>query len=283
MKVLTLGQGFVSQHLPYQSTNYRLEATIMSVRTVLDAHKPDVIINCIGKTGTPNVDWCEDNKEETVRSNVVIPTLLAEECNKRNIHLIHVGSGCIFYGSSPNMFYGTNVFGKPIQVDLGWTEKDFANPESFYSKTKYASDLVLGSIPNITVLRIRMPISDRNVPRNLISKLRKYDKVIDIPNSVTFMDDFVNCVDWVVKNRVTGIYHVTNPQTLTAAQIMREYQKYVPEHTFSVISEQELGSLTAAKRSNCVLNTEKLNKAGFKMALAEEALSRCMANYIKNV
>jgi dTDP-4-dehydrorhamnose reductase len=36
---------------------------------VLDEVKPDVVINAAGKTGKPNVDWCEDHKEETLRSN----------------------------------------------------------------------------------------------------------------------------------------------------------------------------------------------------------------------
>jgi dTDP-4-dehydrorhamnose reductase len=284
MKILTLGKGFVSQHLPYDSTDYRIEPTIMSVRTVLDAHKPDVIVNCIGKTGTPNVDWCESNKSITAETNAVLPVMLAKECADRNIHMVHIGSGCIFYGKSPNSrWYTSEVTRKPVEVDFGWKETDAANPESFYSKTKAAADLVLGDMDNVAVLRIRMPISSIKVPRNLISKLIKYDKVIDIPNSVTFMDDLVSCVDWAINNKVTGIWHVTNPQTLTAAQIMKEYQKYVPNHKFRTISEEELGSLTVAKRSNCVLNTEKLRNAGFQMSLAEDALKKCMSEYIKNI
>lgn len=280
MKILTLGKGFVSQHLPYPSTDYRIDPNINSVRTVLDYHKPDVLINCIGKTGSPNVDWCESNKSATAASNIIIPTLLAEECQKRSIKLIHVGSGCIFYGQSPNMFYGNNIFNKPIAVDLGWNENDFANPQSYYSKTKYAADLALSGLPNVATLRIRMPISNKCLDRNLINKLVKYDKVIDIPNSVTFMDDFVRCVDWVIKEDINGLYHVTNPGTVTAAQLMKEFQKYFKDHKFEVINENQLAELTVAKRSNCVLDTTKLRKAGFMMDLAEGALTRCMKEYI---
>jgi 3,5-epimerase/4-reductase len=37
----------------------------------LDAIKPTHVLNSAGVTGRPNVDWCEANKAETIRSNVI--------------------------------------------------------------------------------------------------------------------------------------------------------------------------------------------------------------------
>lgn len=286
MKILTLGKGFVSDHLPYEIIDERLSGLSSMTRDMLEDYRPDVLVNCIGKTGRPNVDWCENHKEETYHANVVLPLMLAAECAKLDIHLIHIGSGCIYFGESPNhsdhlvqMMSGKNIaYGLK---DLGWKESDFANPQSFYSKTKYACDLLLGEMPNVTTLRIRMPISTKNVPRNFINKVRGYREVIDAPNSVTFMDDLIACVDWVIDNSVTGLYHVTNPEPLSAAQVMREYQKYVPEHQFDVISTAQLDKLTVAKRSNCILNTDKLTQAGFRMTPTQEALEGCMHEFIK--
>jgi dTDP-4-dehydrorhamnose reductase len=231
------------------------------------------------------VDQCELIKHEVYTANTIIPAIVAEACEKKNIHFIHIGSGCIFYHNSPNMLYGTrqtNPFDN-FEVDTGWKENDFANPESYYSKTKYAADLLLGSLPNVSILRVRMPISDKDNPRNLLNKLRKYNKVIDIPNSMTFMSDFVKCIDWCAVNHRTGMYHVTNPGTLTAAQIMNEYKKYVPNHTFDIINESQLSSLTVAKRSNCILNSDKLRNDGFNMTSVKDALADCMHSYIKNI
>jgi len=64
---------------------------------------------------------------------------------------------------------------------------------------------------------------------------------------------------------------------------MREYQKYVPDHKFEVISEAELDSLTVAKRSNCIIYSRKLLSVGFKMTPSQEALESCMATYVKNL
>jgi len=251
-------------------------------KQVLDKYKPDVVINCIGKTGRPNVDWCESNKTETYLTNVVLPSILANSCFKYNIHYIMIGSGCIYFGKSPNKFaVGCTQYA--IETDHGWNETDPANPKSYYSQTKYACDLTIGSLSNVTTLRIRIPISTKNNERNFINKIQGYSNLVDIPNSVTFMDDFVRCVDWIIKENKFGIFHITNPEPVSAAQVMREYQKYVPEHKFSIINEQELDLLTKAKRSNCILNTDKLNQAGFFMTPSEKALKKCMANYIINI
>src|SRR5690606_7789662 len=101
--------------------------------------------------------------------------VIAEVCREVGAHLIQISSGCIYYGTAPDHH--------------SWKEHDFANPESYYSKTKYACDLLIGDLPHVTNLRIRMPISDRNNQRNFINKIMCYDKVIDEPNSVTFMSD----------------------------------------------------------------------------------------------
>ena len=293
MKVLTLGQGFVADHLPYPNINVRLDTSSKAIDFFLDTYKPSVLINCIGKTGRPNVDWCESNREITAATNTALPILLAESCAKKGVHLIHIGSGCIYFGPSPRAMnhYHMHSPTSPdyphktsvVTTDAGWKEVDFANPQSYYSKSKYACDLMLGQMNHVTTLRIRMPISTKDNQRNLINKLRGYKQVIDIPNSMTFMDDLVRCVDWAATKGQVGIFHVTNPQPITAARIMREYQKYVPEHQFSIITEQELDQMTLAKRSNCILSTEKLNAAGFFMTDSEKALTTCMAEYVKNM
>ncbi len=275
MKIMTIGAGFVSEHLPYGNIKYRINGA-SDVEELLAHYTPDVLVNCIGKTGRPNVDWCESNKEATAFANTAVPIMLAEGCKKVGIQMIQIGSGCIFFGKSP--YKGETSAAK----DPGWREEDFAKPESYYSKSKYACDLALGQMDNVTTLRIRMPISTKNVERNLINKLRNYKQVIDIPNSVTFMDDLVRCVDWAARNDKMGIYHVTNPGAVTAAQIMTEYQKHVPEHKFEIIDERQLDALTVAKRSNCIIDSSKLARAGFTMTPSKEALAACMAEYIKN-
>jgi 3,5-epimerase/4-reductase len=287
MKVMTIGAGFVSEHLPYQTLDTRIDFSSKAIDNMLEVNKPDVLINCIGKTGRPNVDWVEVNREISASTNTALPILLAEACAKKSIHLIQLGSGCIFFGKSPHEeIYDIdegNVSLGVIINDTGWREDDFANPVSFYSRTKYACDLILDHLSNVTTLRIRMPISTRNHHRNLINKLRGYKQVIDIPNSMTFMGDLTRCVDWIIKGSHMGTFHVTNPEPLSPADFMREYQKYVPSHSFEIINEKQLDKIMLAKRSNCIINSDKLKNAGFTMTPSREALTDYMAQYVKNI
>lgn len=57
----------------------------------------------------------------------------------------------------------------------------------------------------------------------------------------------------------------------------------MPEHQFKVIDEHRLDDLVVAKRSNCILSTEKLQLAGFRMTPTEDELKYCMSHYVKNM
>lgn len=280
MKVIVVGAGFIASHLKYEVINNRLIADDFDIRMMLKNYNPDVVINCIGYCGIQNIDDCEINKEKTLESNLIIPTILATECNKQNIKMIHIGSGCIFYGESPNIKVSLSG-----PKDMGWKENH--NPKlqnaSFYSKIKYACDLAIGNLPNVCVLRIRMPISHKNSPRNLINKLLKYENILEAENSVTFIKDLANVIDWVIENNKTGIYHVTNPTPITHIQLLEEYRKYHPEHIYNKINEEQLQNFISAPRSNCFLNTDKLISEGFIMTPTIQGLEECMARYVKGI
>jgi 3,5-epimerase/4-reductase len=286
MKVLVLGNGFIAAHLNYEILDARVFPDREYIFNLLSYHKPDVIINCMGYCGVKNIDDCELNKERTLESNLTIPTMLAAECNKLGIRMVHIGSGCIFYGRSPNSIRDPNsklIIGDAF-VDHGWKETD--NPKlesaSFYSKIKYACDLAVGNLPNTCILRIRMPISYKNSPRNLINKLLKYENVLEAPNSVTFLMDLTRAIEWAIENNKTGVYHVTNPTPMTHVQLLEEYRKYVPSHKYNVINEEQLQNFITAPRSNCLLNTDKLTAEGFSMTPTLDALKECMDRYVRN-
>lgn len=228
----------------------------------LDETKPTVVINTAGKTGRPNVDWCEDHKEETLRANVIGPLILLEECMKRNIYFVHVGSGCIYGGESP---------------EGGFTEENAPNfYGSFYSLTKYTSDLLLQRFP-ILNLRLRMPFDGTTNERNLIMKLKKYKKVLDEPNSLTYLPDFLRALKVLVEKKTTGTFNIVNPGALSPYHVMQEYQRIVdPTHTFERLTLQDLGSVVKAERSNCVLSAKKLQDAGITLQSAEDALAEAL-------
>lgn len=100
-----------------------------SVIAEIEKYKPTHVINAAGVTGRPNVDWCEDNRPETVRANVVGVLNLADICASRGIHHLLYATGCIFE------YDATHVIG-----GQGFTETDKPNfHASFYSHTKVST------------------------------------------------------------------------------------------------------------------------------------------------
>ncbi len=241
------------------------------VKEELARVKPSHVINTAGKTGRPNIDWCEDHRSETVYSNITGPLVLMKECLDAGIHLTHLSSGCIFDGASPQ--------------PGGFTEEDEPHTVSFYAWTKATSDSILKHFP-VLVLRLRMPIDDEPTPRNLIDKLVSYPMVIDVENSVTIIDDLIRTIDELSSKNRTGIYHVTNPGAIRHSDIMSMYQELVdPTHQHTLISMQELLERGLAKtgRSNCVLSTRKLQSEGIILQDAHEGIRACLVNYKKHL
>lgn len=92
----------------------------------LERVKPTHVLNAAGSTGRPNVDWCEDNKEETVRNNVIGTLNLADCCFLKGIHITVFATGCIYTYDDKHPIGGA-----------GYLETDKANfAGSFYSETK---------------------------------------------------------------------------------------------------------------------------------------------------
>ncbi len=242
-----------------------------SVEKELDEYKPNVVINTAGKTGRPNIDWCEDHKIETIESNTIGPIVLMNACLKRNIHLVHLSSGCIFNGASAH----TN----------GFTENDAPNPVSFYSWTKAWADEVLKNFP-VLILRIRMPIDSLPSPRNLITKLSGYNNIIDVENSITIVDDLLFATRKLIQKKKTGIYNITNPEAVKHKDIMQWYKEIVDSnHKYTMIPAQDLliKKIAKAGRSNCVLDTSKLQKEGIILHNTKDAIIACMKEYKKHL
>lgn len=242
-----------------------------AVNSIISSEKPDAVINAAGKTGRPNVDWCESHKRETYEANVTGVLNVASACETHGAYMLHMGSGCIFYGPSP-------------QPD-GWSEEDFANPISFYSKTKYSADLILSQLPHVGIARIRMPIDHVLDSRNLICKLVGYPHVIDVENSVTFVEDLMDATEGLISKKAQGIFHVVNPGTLRHRQLIESYQLYVDNyHTCHFIKEEDLLEMKLAKvqRSNVILSSSRLQEIGINLRPVEVALEDCMKKYAKN-
>ena len=214
------------------------------------------IINAAGYTGVPNVDACELNKQATIQGNVIWPLSL-EQANP-SIPIVHITSGCVYTGL----------------VSGGYTELDEPNftfdNGSFYSGSKALfQKLMTPYLDKSYLLRIRMPFGDDNHSKNLLTKFRNYDKLIDFHNSLSYIVDVARVAVYFAVNRPqAGIYNVCNPGALTTKQIAD-----ILGLTKQWFTPEEFDRVVVAPRSVCELNVDKLQRI-FPLESAETILKR---------
>ena len=160
----------------------------------IEKFKPTHILNAAGVTGRPNVDWCEDHRQDTIRSNVLGVLTIADVCDEYKIHHLLYATGCIFEYDEEHIIGGK-----------GFLEEDKPNfHASYYSHTKAMVEELLHEYQYTCVLRVRMPISDDLSPRNFVTKITQYEKVVNIPNSMTILHDLLPLALGMAKYGHTG-------------------------------------------------------------------------------
>jgi 3,5-epimerase/4-reductase len=268
-KILILGRGFIGERLR-ESFNCHIADkkiyTFGDAEGVVKKFKPKIIINCIGYIGR-NVDECEKDKDKTIIANTFIPIILAEVALRNKIKLVHISSGCIYKFD--------------YKKDRPITEEEIPDFfDLFYSRSKIYSERaleVLCNKYNVLIVRIRVPLDNRPHSRNLLTKLINYKKVINIPNSITYIPDFIKALRYLIRINAKGIYNVVNKEPLKYSQLMEVYKKYVGDFEFEVIDFKKL-NLT---RTNLILSTQKLERSGFKVRNIHKILDECVRDYLR--
>ncbi|KAK6949123.1 hypothetical protein Daesc_009196 [Daldinia eschscholtzii] len=272
------GRGWIAGHLEKLlksqgkevfTTTVRMEDR-EAVKTELDAIKPTHVLNCAGCTGRPNVDWCEDHKEDTVRSNVIGTLNLADCCFVAGIHCTVFATGCIYH------YDDAHPIGGP-----GFKETDPTNfTGSFYSETKGHVEEIIKYYANCLILRLRMPVSDDLHPRNFVTKISKYERVVDIPNSNTILTDLLPASVLLAEHNDTGVYNFTNPGAISHNEVLTLFRDIVrPGFTWKNFTVEEQAKVIKAGRSNCLLDTEKLEtklrEYNYSVPEVHEAYKKC--------
>jgi len=108
-------------------------------------------------------------------------------------------------------------------------------------------------------LRIRMPLSTENHPRNFITKIMNYQKICSTPNSMTSLPELLPVMINMAKNKLTGTINLVNPGLITHNEILEMVREIIdPEFTWENFTLDEQSKILLAGRSNNFLNTKKL-------------------------
>lgn len=145
----------------------------------------------------------------------------------------------------------------------------------------------MNNYPNVLTLRLRMPVSDDLHSRNFVTKISKYAKVVDVPNSNTILTDLLPAAVLLAEHGETGVYNFTNPGAISHNEVLSLFKKIVrPSFEWSNFTLEEQSKVIKAGRSNCKLDTtkltEKLAEYGYEVPEIHDAYAACFERMVKN-
>ena len=243
--------------------------------------KPTHIVSFIGRThGTiddieyTTIDYLEQPGKlvENIKDNLFSPISLAILCKERNIHYTYLGTGCIFNYIDDKR-------------DKGFVESDIPNFfGSGYSVVKGFTDRLMHQFKDTVLnLRIRMPIVDKDCPRNFITKIANYEKICSVPNSMSVLPELLPIALKMMEKCIVGTINLTNPGVISHNEILEMYKEYVDKSfSWNNFSIEEQRKVIACDRSNNLLDTTKLENFAPEVRHIKDAVRELLKNYGKN-
>jgi dTDP-4-dehydrorhamnose reductase len=232
-----------------------------SVRRALDTHRPWAVVNAAGYV---RVDDAEHDRARCFRENTDGPARLASECARTGIALVTFSTDLVFDGTQRDPY----LEDAPVA------------PLNVYGRSKArAEQLVLERHPGALVIRTSAffsPWDHHNFITCALRALRAgepFQAASDLTVSPTFVPDLVQaCLDLLVDGE-SGVWHLTNGQAITWADLARRAAAITQTETASLrpCTAARL-ALAAPRPQYSALGTRR----AFVMPALEDALGRCL-------
>lgn len=258
--------GFIGQsiradnHIPVLHT----DAVALPGRPIPD--EITSVIWCAGFPGIKNVDDVQRNPVRSKLQNVWEPLELAHRCYEQGKRLLVLSSGCIF--------------DRLNEAGLPHTEEDTPNfTGTVYLSDKYELEQHLLALPyRPTIFRIRVPFNGSHHPRNALHKIASFPAVWDIHQSYTWLPDLKRAVQAWERGKINGgVWHVTQPGTLSNYEAVR---KYLNPDVGAIRGNLHEHQQMACPRSAAILDSSKLQSV-LSMTPAEEAWAIACKEYLQ--
>lgn len=266
-------KGYIGSAFAKELTARELEWVAMDYRKeMLFSYETEFVINAAGFVVRPSVDLCEDHKCETLMGNTVFPTQLAAVCEEAGIPLLHISTGCMFNGDNEGKGWNENAIPQ-LTFDTG---------SGFYVGSKHLGELAVSKYDLAYICRIRIPFDNHDHPGNYLTKMMTYEKLYNDTNSLTHRGDFVSaCLDLVKSEAPYGLYNMTNPGSVATTDVTDAIARLLkPGWVPKWWGHEEFHSKVARTlKSNCVLNTDKLAKAGVVMRPVRVAIESSLREW----
>jgi len=186
------------------------------VDSVIDKHKPDVVINTAAMT---NVDACEHDHEGCDLQNVEAVSFLVEACNRNGSHLVHLSTDFIFDGT---------------HGPLKETEEPF--PLSYYGNAKLKGEQIVQQqakswaiLRTVLVYGIVDDMSRSNIvlwAKNNLEKKTQINVVDDQFRTPTLAEDLAIGCSLAASQKAQGIFNISGKDFMSVYDLVLRVAEY---------------------------------------------------------
>jgi len=204
----------------------------------LDNVKPEIIIHCGALT---NVDYCENNEQESEIATVLSTKVLVDYCNKNNAKLIYLSTDYVFDGE-----HGP------------YSETSLTNPINVYGKHKLEAELLVKSLDKYIIARITNVYGEEERSKNFIARLviwlqqneaKKLDLPIDQFATPVYAGDIARMLSRLICDNKTGVYNLSSTDYYDRYHLALKVKSFFRDNTSVILNPVQTVHLKqAAKR-----------------------------------
>lgn len=170
---------------------------------------PDVIVNCMGIL----IEGANADPENAIFINSYMPHRMMRLANEMNCKLTHISTDCVFSG----------------EKNASYVEDDFKDGKDTYAKSKG-----LGEIINDNHLTLRTSVIGPELKTDgeelfhwFMSQSGKINGFTGAIWSGVTTIQLAKAVHWSIQNEITGLYHVTNNDSINKYDLLCLIKKYL--------------------------------------------------------
>jgi len=232
---------------------------------------PDIIIHCAALT---NVDYCENNVEESYEKTVLPTKKIVDFCVKSHLKLVYISTDYVFDGA------------------LGpYREDAIVNPINVYGKHKLECERMVEELTDHLILRITNVYGREERSKNFIARLIEdlkngIEKELNLPfdqfaTPISAKDIAKMALNLVLDNK-SGTYHLGATDYYNRYQLANKVLSHFPENKALKINPvKTLNSNQTALRplNGGLLNTKFINEyPGFTFENVDSFILKALKN-----
>ncbi|MFA5093273.1 MAG: UDP-4-amino-4,6-dideoxy-N-acetyl-beta-L-altrosamine transaminase [Candidatus Omnitrophota bacterium] len=238
------------------------------VKESVSDFSPDIILHCASLT---NIDYCENNKEETKRVNVEGTRNIVSACGKQDIKLVYISTDAVYDGEKGH-----------------YSENDPVSPCNYYGLTKYEAEGVVKEHKNYIIVRTNIfgwNIQNKHsLAEWILYNLERgccINGFSDALFSSIYTMDFARVIDKMLDKDLMGIFNLASRTSVSKYDFAKLIARFFSKDSALIkpISINDY-NFVAKRGKDLSLNVQKLSKVlDQDLPSTEECVSAFFKDY----